>query len=226
MERIKEKILIVEDDTLLASSYQKNILNLGLKCEIATTEEEAFDKLEKYKPDLAILDIELKDNNDGGIKIAQYISEHYKIPFIYLTGSCITEDFKKKIFATNHSGYFRKPIDFFAFEINIKNILHLGKEKLELGKKYFLDVDTKSIFFEGKIVEKLSKKHFELLKILAISKNQIVPFNTINDVIYKDKTGNHTALRELIREIRKKFNFLNIETERGFGYRLNIPPSY
>jgi len=219
---MKKRILIVEDEIELASKYQENIQNIGFDCEIATTEDEAIDLLEEYKPNLAILDIELKNNKEGGIKIAKYIIEHYKIPFVYLTGATIDQEIKNKIFSTKHEGYYKKPFEYDDFEINIKNILGVGPDRVELGDNYILDADNQAIYLNNNLVGKLSNKQYELLKILSIRKNQIVPFNTINDLIYKDKIGNHTALRELVRELRKSYNFLNIETERGIGYRLRI----
>ena len=102
---MSKRILIVEDEIELATTYQKIIQNIGFDCEIATTEDEAIDLLEEYKPNLAILDIELKNNKEGGIKIAKYIIEHYKIPFVYLTGATIDQEIKNKIFSTKHEGF-------------------------------------------------------------------------------------------------------------------------
>jgi len=219
---MKKRILIVEDEIELATQYQKIILNIGFDCEVATTEYEAINLLEEYKPNLAILDIELKNNKEGGIKIAKYITEHYKIPFIYLTGSRVNKEMLNKIYSTKHNGYFAKPFERIHFEVNIKSILGLGVDILELVDGYILDTNLKAIVSNGNLIGKLSSKSYELLKILATRKNQVVPFNTINDLIYKDKIGNHSALRELVRELRNNYNFLNIETERGIGYRLSI----
>lgn len=81
----KLNILIVEDEALIAKDIEISLSQLGYGIAgIAYDAVEALDLIRSKKPDLVLLDIELKDGLSG-IEIARILNEKYKIPFIYLT---------------------------------------------------------------------------------------------------------------------------------------------
>lgn len=82
------KIGIVEDDELVAETIRQLLLNLEYEVlEPVSTYGDAIRMLERYKPDLMILDIRLGDKKNEGIRLAEFINENYAIPFIYLTAN-------------------------------------------------------------------------------------------------------------------------------------------
>ena len=83
----KIKILIVEDNVIIADDLKFTLENLGysvIACLISY--EEAIPFLQKNTTDLAFLDVNLSTKKTG-IDIGNYINEHTKIPFIYLTSN-------------------------------------------------------------------------------------------------------------------------------------------
>lgn len=120
----KIKILIVEDNVIIADDLRFTLENLGyevIACLIAYEETISF--LEKNSIDLAFLDISLATKKTG-IDIASYINEHIKVPFIYLTSN--SDDATIRLAAkTNPSAYLVKPFDSnnlkAAIEIAINN---------------------------------------------------------------------------------------------------------
>lgn len=83
----KVKILVVEDEIIIADNICDALEDLGYEVsEPAITYSEAIETIEEFKPDLAILDIQLSGKKDG-IDIAQTIKEKYSIPFIFLTSN-------------------------------------------------------------------------------------------------------------------------------------------
>jgi DNA-binding LytR/AlgR family response regulator len=105
---IKLKIGIVEDEVIIADNIADILQKLGYKvAEPAATYAEAMQMIEDEKPDLLLLDIQLKGKKDG-IDIATKINEVYRIPFIFLTANAdtATVDRAKK---ANPSNYLVKP---------------------------------------------------------------------------------------------------------------------
>ena len=82
---IKDVILVVEDDSIEAMDIKKTLESAGFSIpEIASTGQGALEILSKFKPDLILMDIVLK-GEENGIEIAEIIKKKYGIPVIYLT---------------------------------------------------------------------------------------------------------------------------------------------
>jgi len=81
----KPRILIVEDEAIVANDIQMRLKKLGyIPCAIASSGEEAIQKAAKMQPNLVLMDIVLKGQMNG-IEAAQEIRERFGIPVVYLT---------------------------------------------------------------------------------------------------------------------------------------------
>lgn len=84
------KIGIVEDEVIIADSLAATLVKLGYDvAEPAASYAEALQMIEAEKPDLLLLDIQLKGKKDG-IDLAWKIKEDHGIPFIFLTANADT----------------------------------------------------------------------------------------------------------------------------------------
>ncbi len=82
---MKGKILIVEDEALIALEIEKRLRHLGHEvCGIASCDTVALTLATEQRPDLILMDIRLAGNMDG-IEIAAMIRERLAIPTVYLT---------------------------------------------------------------------------------------------------------------------------------------------
>jgi DNA-binding LytR/AlgR family response regulator len=83
----KIKIGIVEDEAIIADNLSNTLINLGYDVAVpAASYAEGILMIENEKPDLLLLDIQLKGKKDG-IDLAWKIKEAYKLPFIFLTAN-------------------------------------------------------------------------------------------------------------------------------------------
>jgi DNA-binding LytR/AlgR family response regulator len=79
------KVMIVEDELIIAEDIRSKLSGLGYNVTgIATDVKEAESLLQKNSPDIVMLDIILRDGDDG-IALAEIIRNQYNIPFIFLT---------------------------------------------------------------------------------------------------------------------------------------------
>src|SRR5665811_2230458 len=81
----KAKILVVEDQNIVALNIRNKLKNLGYTVPgTASTGEEAIRKAELTNADLVLMDIMLKGDMDG-IEAAREIKNRLGIPILYLT---------------------------------------------------------------------------------------------------------------------------------------------
>ncbi len=79
------RILICEDDALVADDLSRRVSKLGyLVSGIAATEQQAFKLASAHHPDIALMDISLSGAMSG-VEIATVLRRDYQIPSIYIT---------------------------------------------------------------------------------------------------------------------------------------------
>lgn len=117
-----KKILIVEDENIVALGIKKILRNMGfLVPGIAATGEDAIDRVEKTFPDLVLMDITLKGSMTG-IETGDYIMKKWGLPVIYITAysdKSILNDAEFK----EPAGYIRKPFTESDLKEAIRSVL-------------------------------------------------------------------------------------------------------
>jgi PAS domain S-box-containing protein len=104
----KPKILIVEDDELLAIFIQLKLELMGYLAVGKTgTGKEAIELTEKLRPDLILMDISLTPEMDG-VQAASIIRSQFSLPVIFLSET-ETEDTLKRAAQSNAYGFISKP---------------------------------------------------------------------------------------------------------------------
>jgi CheY-like chemotaxis protein len=78
-------VLLVEDDNIIAKVAEWRLKNLGYTmCGRATTGAEAMELVVRNKPDIVLMDINIKGEIDG-IETARMIKKGFNIPVVYVT---------------------------------------------------------------------------------------------------------------------------------------------
>ena len=81
----KGKILIVEDEVIIALDLKKTLCDLGYSfIKIVTSGEEAVKVAEEMRPDLILMDIKLQGNLNG-IEAGEIIRSKFNTSIIYIT---------------------------------------------------------------------------------------------------------------------------------------------
>ncbi len=121
------KILIVEDDTILALSLRRTLSKWGYSAEIAPSGEDAIERIHEDKIDLVLMDIQLGGEMDG-IESAGRIRSEIGIPIIYLTAHS-DKAFVHRAKETGPYSYLVKPVQDDALRAGIE--LALYKSRLD-----------------------------------------------------------------------------------------------
>lgn len=127
---MKAKILVVEDERIIASGIKKDLESMGYAvADIASSGLQAIDIAGMEKPDLVLMDIVLKGDMDG-IEAAHEIINRFNIPIIYLTAYA-DEEILERAMITEPYGYLIKPFNDSELKANIEMALYKHKAEEE-----------------------------------------------------------------------------------------------
>lgn len=130
----KERILIVEDEMIIARDTQGKAEALGYEvADIAISGNEALEMAEKYRPDLILMDIIIKGKMDG-IDTAAEIKKKLDIPIVFLTAHSDDNTIERAKLADSY-GYIIKPIQGREFQIAIENALYKHQAEQIINRK-------------------------------------------------------------------------------------------
>jgi CheY-like chemotaxis protein len=130
----KTRVLIVEDEGLIARDIENMVLNAGYEvCGIASSGEEAIEKADKTQPDLILMDIVLQGEMDG-VEAAEQIRERFNIPVIYLTAHT-DEITLQRAKLTEPLGYSLKPVEQKELMTVIEMALYKHQMELKLRER-------------------------------------------------------------------------------------------
>ncbi len=216
---MSSKILLVEDDTLLAESVEDLLEEEGYEVVIASNGEEALSHTYEEKFDLYLIDINLP-LLDGLTLLTELRNVNDDTPAIFLTSHKEKEKLKEG-FSSGGDDYITKPFDNEELLLRIEALLRRLKPDLprQIGN-FTLHEKNMNILY-GKQPLDLSKKEYELLRLFLKNANATVPKETILDEIWgMNGGGSDGAIRVYINRLKQLVPDINIENIRGIGYRL------
>jgi len=143
MNKIKSKILIVEDEPVIASDIEMSLEELGYEVtDVVDCASDAIESILKSKPDLILLDINLEDDIDG-VMLAENINKNHQIPFVFLTSNA-DENTINRVKRTSPSGFILKPFDKRDLKSNIEIALFNVNDKAKSTSNISEDFYVKS----------------------------------------------------------------------------------
>jgi DNA-binding response OmpR family regulator len=109
--RIVEKILIVEDELLIAKVLRMQLERKNFIVENIADGREVFEKTKLLQPDLIIMDMQLK-NFSSGLDAAKQIREgNIQTPIIFTTGNSF-DNTVKMVEGISNTKVITKPVEF------------------------------------------------------------------------------------------------------------------
>jgi diguanylate cyclase (GGDEF)-like protein/PAS domain S-box-containing protein len=138
--KARKRILVVEDETIVALDLQNSLKVLGYEVVgTASSGADAIAKAESRRPDLVLMDIILKGDMDG-VQTAETIHSLLDVPVIFLT-ACADDATLQRAKVTEPFGYMIKPFEERELHSHIEIALykhHMEKQLRESEERYFL----------------------------------------------------------------------------------------
>ena len=212
-------ILVVDDEEDLCEILKFNLETEGYEVDTAYSAEEAL-TLNLTDYDLLLLDVMMGEIS--GFKLASMLKKNEKtahIPIIFLTAKD-TENDMLTGFNLGADDYISKPFSIKQVQARVKAVLRRSMEEKKPVNTLKLDTQRIKASINGEEVA-LTKKEFEILKLLLENINHVFSREEILSRVWKDEVYvldrtidvNITRLRKKIGEYGK-----NIVTRLGFGY--------
>lgn len=232
MEVSNKKILLVEDDPNFGSILKDYLVMNDFDVTLAKNGMEGFEKFKKDTYDLCILDV-MMPYKDGFTLAREIRDKNKEIPIIFLTAKTMKEDVLKG-YKVGADDYLNKPFDSEVLLMKIKAIMlrkssevkaENTKFEFEIGR-FHLNSKLRFLTFENDEPIKLSPKENELLKMLALYENDLMPREVALTKIWRD--DNYFTSRSMdvyiakLRKYLKSDENVEILNIHGEGFRLVV----
>ncbi|MGB1445518.1 MAG: response regulator transcription factor [Flavobacteriaceae bacterium] len=232
MKMNSRRILLVEDDPNFGSILKEYLIINGYHVTLAKNGIEGFEKFKKEDYDLCLLDV-MMPYKDGFTLAKEIREKNETVPLIFLTAKTMKEDVLKG-FKIGADDYLSKPFDSEVLLAKIKSILgrrvvpattESDEMEFVIGK-FNLNAKLRLLTFQNDEPVKLSPKENQLLRLLALHINDLLPREKALNKIWRD--DNYFTSRSMdvyIAKLRKylkqdeKVEILNIH---GEGFRLVV----
>jgi DNA-binding response OmpR family regulator len=227
----KIKVLLVEDEDVLAMIIAETLGKRGFEINIAKNGVEGWSLFNELKPDICIIDIMMP--RKGGISLLEDIRKVDEfIPAIFLTAKSQTEDVLRG-FEAGADDYMKKPFSMEELILRLKSMMR-RKISVALPEPSIPVVSNKIGHYEfnhkrlelafGNSTTALSQREGDLLALLLQRKNSTLDRSTALIKLWgDDNVFNARSMDVYISRLRKYFvKDANVEilNVRGQGYKL------
>lgn len=223
---IKQKIMVVDDDPDIRRLVETVLEKDGFMVDSASSAAELFKKVNQFKPELIVLDLQLPDEDGFGIlKKLKSNTVTASIAVVMLTVQSV-DSYKIAGLEIGADDYIVKPFNQGELVARIKAVLRRSKPQSEQtgmvddGEvKLFLDQHRLEV--DGKQID-LSPKEFDLLAALMRSKNNVLTREVLCESVWGHELYQNTRTVDVhVGRLRRKMGKYEkrIETVERIGYR-------
>ncbi|MDY2735407.1 response regulator transcription factor [Intestinibacter sp.] len=221
------KILIIEDDEIIAKSIEKEISNWGFTAKRITDFQDIIPQFVEFDPQLVLLDITLPFFN--GYHWCTEIRKLSKVPIVFISSA---SDNMNIVMAMNMGGddFIAKPFDLHVLIAKIQAILRRTydfstQSNLLEHNGAILNINDNSISYKGEKVE-LTKNEYKILQTLLENKGKTVSRDNLMIKLWEtDNYVEENTLNVNITRLRRKLEAIGlknfIKTKKGLGYIIN-----
>ena len=227
-----KKILIVEDDINFGSILKDYLILNDYDVILAKNGIQGLQKFNKHTFDLCILDV-MMPYKDGFTLAKEIREKNEEVPLIFLTAKNLKDDVLRG-FKAGADDYLFKPFDSEVLLakiksiINRKNIINIAEVDIfefTLGK-FSYNSKLRFLNIASQETLKLSPKENQLLKLLVIYVNDLLPREVALNKIWRD--DNYFTSRSMdvyiakLRKYLKADDNVEIINIHGEGFRLIV----
>ena len=220
------RILLAEDDTILADGLAHSLRALGYAVDGMATGAEADRALTDEDYDLVILDIELP-RLDGFEVLKRLRKRKSTVPVLILTARDAVHD-RIEGLDLGADDYLTKPFETGELIARVRALIRraqgIAANEIALGR-LVIDVKGRRALLDGAPVE-LSARELAVLEILASRAGRVVSKDALMKSLYEwDEDVGSNAIEIYVHRLRRKLedSDINIRTIRGLGYLLDRP---
>ena len=218
------KILIVEDDRVIADKMKEHLEKWDYEVACVQDFERVQEEYTAFDPQLVIMDIILPFYN--GFHWCTQIRQISSVPILFLSSA---SDNMNIVMAMNMGGddFVEKPFDLNVLTAKIQALLRraysfTGQLNVLEYRDVILNLNDAAVTFHGERME-LTKNDFKILQILMENAGKIVKRDRIMERLWEsDEFIDDNTLTVNMTRLRKKLESIGIcdfiATKKGIGY--------
>lgn len=226
---MREKIVVIDDDEKITSMLKRSLTFEGYSVATAGDGQEGLRRILEHEPHVIILDV-MMPKIDGWEVCRRIRDSGIGTPVLMLTAKDEVSD-RVKGLDMGADDYLVKPFALEELLARVRVLLRRkNAEKAEqetnrlLYEDLILDLDTREVFRDGKLVE-LTTKEFDLLHLFMMNPKRVLSRDLIMEKIWGyDYSGESNVMEVYIALLRQKTEEHGgkriIQTVRGAGYVL------
>ena len=221
-----QKIMIVEDDEVIALAIQKHLETWNYEVEVVDDFEHVFDLYLQKQPELILLDISLPFYN--GYHWCEQIRKVSSVPIIFISSANENMNIVMAI-SMGADDFITKPFDFHVLTAKIQALLRrtysFSKSMQVLTyKDLVLNILDATISYHHQTIE-LTKNELKILQVLFEKSEVFVSRDDLMMALWQsNEIIDDNTLSVNMNRLRKKLDDFHIEhliqTKKGLGYKL------
>ncbi|MBF0747161.1 response regulator transcription factor [Gemella sp. 19428wG2_WT2a] len=218
------KIMIIEDDEIIASSIVEYLEKWGFESKIAGDYSRVIEDFVDYSPDLVLMDINLPQFD--GYHYCEQIRRLSKIPIIFMSSASDDMNIVMAV-SMGADDFIAKPFKLVVLKAKIDAILrrvyNFNSDKHLISyKDLIFDLNKDKVNYKGQSIE-LTKNEAKILVILLENRENIVTRDEIMRGLWdNDSFVDENTLSVNVNRLRKKLEEVGIidfiKTKKGKGY--------
>ena len=218
-----KKIMIVEDDKVIAEELFNLLTNSSYEVEILDDFNDSENKILNSGADLVLLDINIPGLN--GQSLLKEIRKKSNIPIIMVTSRSLEIDEALSI-SYGADDYITKPYSPTILLLRIQNIFKRLEAKVDVVKYRDLEVNlSRGVLLKDDKILELTKNEMLIFQYLLNNKGRIVTRDELMTILWNNEEYiNDNALTVNISRLRNKLDDFGygdvIKTRKGQGYIL------
>lgn len=220
------RVLIIEDDPVLADGLTRSLRGADYAVDAATDGGEADHVLAAQSYDLVILDLGLP-RLDGFEVLRRLRRRGSKMPVLILTARDALDD-RVKGLDLGGDDYLTKPFDLPELEARVRALIRRGQSgggSLLTHGALSLDTAGRRATLSGDPLD-LSARELGVLEVLMLRSGRVVNKDQLAEQLYGwDEEVGANAIEVYVHRLRRKLEpaGVTIRTIRGLGYLLEKP---
>lgn len=221
-----QKIMIVEDDEVIALAIQKHLETWNYEVEVVDDFEHVLDLYLQKQPELILLDISLPFYN--GYHWCEQIRKVSSVPIIFISSANENMNIVMAI-SMGADDFITKPFDFHVLTAKIQALLRrtysFSKSMQVLTyKDLVLNILDATISYHHQTIE-LTKNELKILQVLFEKSEVFVSRDDLMMALWQSNEFiDDNTLSVNMNRLRKKLDDFHIEhliqTKKGLGYKL------
>lgn len=220
------KILIIEDEAELADDMLKYLSVESYLCEVASSYQDAVEKITSYQYDCILLDLMLPGGN--GLHLLELLKKENKRDGVIIISAKNSIEDKVMGLQNGADDYLAKPFHHSELSARIHSIIRRKQfNNASVIEQHEIRVDLlgKTVWI-NEIVINLTKKEFDLLVFFMGNKNRVISKSALAEHLsgdVADMFDNHDFVYAHIKNLKKKLSEAGcgnyLKTVYGTGYK-------